>query len=1010
MKKPSEHYIDKAVRSLFMPVLILILILVSGCSRERQMYTVSDKPWPESLGSHRAVIWIGEHGDAVRIRLPWRRHDPRPQERRLLLVSAQSGDTVPNIHRIRVDGEICEIAAGPAEAGTYYLYYLPFRVKEGYGNYTKDYFPGEEKPDPAWLEQLQPDMLPAARLERFEARTTFENCFPMEVIAFESEKTDFLRHHPAPFLLFTEDRRHPVRMMDEIPLRWIQDPRLNHFKGVAQRNEYYAFQVALWAANDDIGDLRVLFFPLRGPGHALIDSGRLTCFNTEGVDTYGHPFRKQINVNKGCVQPLWIGVDIPKDITPGRYEGKILVGPADGEQQEVTLTLSIRGGVLADRGDGEPWRHSRLRWLNSTAGLDDDPVPPYTPINEVKDSVFELSGKKLLFGDLGLPASILAGETEVLERGIEFTVCGEQAGEEFSQPEYHNVSISSGKISSEWTCRSEHFKLEGKGSLESDGYMRYRFLLKAQDNIRVQDIRLEIPFRREVAEYMMGMGLPGTAVPNKHQSSWKGPEDSFWIGNTRGGLWVELRGSTYHGPLLNVFHPAPPESWQNDGQGGFSIHKGAREVLATVFSGKRELAGGDELAFEFALLVTPVKPLDTRAQFVDRYFHNPGKPDPRPEDLEAGIRIVNVHHANPYNPFLNYPFMAVDKMRSFIERNHGKGLKVKIYYTIRELTNHIPEIWAFRSLGDEIFGGGNGGGYPWLREHLVSGYLPQWYQHIDDTTVDAAIITATGESRWINYYIEGLGWLVRNVDIDGLYLDDVAYDRHILKRMRKVMEAAKPGCLIDLHSNTGLSKGPANQYAEFFPYVDKLWFGESFLYNEMSYENWLVEVSGIPFGLMGDMLHGGGNKWLGMVFGMTTRLPWTTEGVTCDPVAVWRIWDEFGIEQSEMSGPWAPDPVIRTSHPQVKATAYIKEGMVLVSLGNFSDEPHDITLHVNWEKIGIDPGKAILKAPGINDFQEPKEFRVGAKIHVQPRRGCLLYLVDTEHASLLFPSEQSFQE
>ena len=106
---------------------------------------------------------------------------------------------------------------------------------------------------------------------------------------------------------------------------------------------------------------------------------------------------------------------------------------------------------------------------------------------------------------------------------------------------------------------------------------------------------------------------------------------------------------------------------------------------------------------------------------------------------------------------------------------------------------------------------------------------------------------------------------------------------------------AKPGCLIDLHSNTGLSKGPANQYAEFFPYVDKLWFGESFLYNEMSYENWLVEVSGIPFGLMGDMLHGGGNKWLGMVFGMTTRLPWTTEGVTCDPVAVWRIWDEFGI-------------------------------------------------------------------------------------------------------------------
>jgi hypothetical protein len=92
-----------------------------------------------------------------------------------------------------------------------------------------------------------------------------------------------------------------------------------------------------------------------------------------------------------------------------------------------------------------------------------------------------------------------------------------------------------------------------------------------------------------------------------------------------------------------------------------------------------------------------------------------------------------------------------------------------------------------------------------------------------------------------------------------LYLDDVAYDRQILKRMRKVMDAARPDCLIDLHSNTYFSKGPAIQYAEFFPYIDKLWFGEGFQYDRMPPENWLVEVSGIPFVLMGDMLEGRGN-------------------------------------------------------------------------------------------------------------------------------------------------------
>ncbi len=52
-----------------------------------------------------------------------------------------------------------------------------------------------------------------------------------------------------------------------------------------------------------------------------------------------------------------------------------------------------------------------------------------------------------------------------------------------------------------------------------------------------------------------------------------------------------------------------------------------------------------------------------------------------------------------------------------------------------------------------------------------------------------------GDSRWYNYYIEGLAWLVKNVDIDGLYLDDVTYDRRTVKRIRKVLDNEKPGCL-----------------------------------------------------------------------------------------------------------------------------------------------------------------------------------------------------------------------
>ena len=38
------------------------------------------------------------------------------------------------------------------------------------------------------------------------------------------------------------------------------------------------------------------------------------------------------------------------------------------------------------------------------------------------------------------------------------------------------------------------------------------------------------------------------------------------------------------------------------------------------------------------------------------------------------------------------------------------GRKVKIYYTVRELTTHLPELWALRSLGDEVLADGPGGG------------------------------------------------------------------------------------------------------------------------------------------------------------------------------------------------------------------------------------------------------------------------------------------------------------
>lgn len=962
-------------------------------------YTVPDSPWPESFGNHRAVIEIPEKCEAAVLDIMWRRHDRDPQNKRFIIVESVSGDTIPNIVRYTVDNERCKIAFGPVpKAGTYFFYYLPYEVQEDWGFYGKDYLKPEKKPSSSWLTAnrigAEPDNLTytSARLISFQSRTAFDSFYPMEIIPLKSEKAEILSENTSDYLLFPEDRIYPVRMRDELPLKWVEKGPAGKFSGQACRNEYYSFQIGVFASKKDLNDLKVIFTDLKN-GKNILPASAVTCFNTGGIDPYGQSFTKRVDVAEGSVQPLWIGIDIPENTKPGTYGGKVTVIPSNSTPQTVRISIKVESRILADRGDSETWRYSRLRWLNSTLGIDDEPVKPYDPIEPLSNNSFRMTDKIFTLSQSGMPGSLRAGNTEILSDPLSFVIEDENGIEQFTGLyDVNLVKREPGAMTGSWKNTSRNFDVEGTGTIESDGYFNYKIKITASNDVNVKDVRLEIPFRPETGQYVIGMGLQGSAVPKAVQSKWAGPHDSFWIGNAESGLWCELRGSTYHGPLLNLYHPPYPGSWYNDDKGGFLLSKNPGNVKAVAYSGNRNMKKGESVDFEWSMLITPVKKIDYNSQFLGRYYHNGGDPMPSDTDLACGVKVVNLHHANNYNPHINYPFIAVDSMRWFINTLHKKGQKVKIYYTIRELTNYTTELWALRSLGNEILGDGEGGGYPWLREHLINGYRPQWYQHFPDKSPDASIVNSPGDSRWYNYYIEGLAWLVRNVDIDGLYLDDVTYDRRTVKRIRKVLDKEKPGCLIDLHSNTGFSKGPANQYAEFFPYIDKLWFGESFRYDEMPPENWFVEVSGIPFGLMGDMLQGGGNRWRGMVYGMTVRHPWVTETVKCDPRPVWEIWDKFGIETSVMKGYWEKDCPVRTSRDDIKATVYQKNGESLISVASWAGDRSEFKFSFDWNSLGIDGSKAILKAPFIKDFQEERTFSPGDPIPVDPGKGWLLFL------------------
>jgi hypothetical protein len=153
---------------------------------------------------------------------------------------------------------------------------------------------------------------------------------------------------------------------------------------------------------------------------------------------------------------------------------------------------------------------------------------------------------------------------------------------------------------------------------------------------------------------------------------------------------------------------------------------------------------------------------------------------------------------------------------------------------------------------------------------------------------------------------------------------------------------------------------------EHFPYLNKLWFGEYFDYEKNTPDFFLTEVSGIPFGLMGEMLEGGGNPYRGMIYGMTNRMPWS-DGA--DPRSIWKLWSDFCMKGSKMIGYWSEHVPASTNKETVLATVYKKEKSALISVASWSDKTEEVELKIDWKKLGIDPGKASITMPSMKGFQ-----------------------------------------
>ena len=364
------------------------------------------------------------------------------------------------------------------------------------------------------------------------------------------------------------------------------------------------------------------------------------------------------------------------------------------------------------------------------------------------------------------------------------------------------------------------------------------------------------------------------------------------------------------------------------------------------------------------------------------------------------------------NPFINYPFIpeSVALLTNYTKAANQLGMRVKFYYTVRELSNHCAEIWALRQLGTEIYDrpscgdsmATSCGGGAWLQEQLVGAYQPAWFDQLQKPNgADAAIAQSGTAGRWLNYYIEGLRESIeRPPFINGIYYDGILFDRFTMVRVRKTLERYSTDLepLIDMHTGNDFTYAEhrvtdAVAYANHWAYVDSLWIGEGFSYDSPPHQ-WLLEISGMPFGIFSDML-GAPNKYRGMLFGSTGRFGCS------NPTPMWEFWDAFGIQDSDMVGWWEPELPVTVfenlgivASADVLATCYVVKGKkTLLAIASWAPTNVSATFAFDWAALGLDAGAVSnVTAPAIEGFQAARSWRISDGISVAPGKGWLLVI------------------
>lgn len=589
-------------------------------------------------------------------------------------------------------------------------------------------------------------------------------------------------------------------------------------------------------------------------------------------------------------------------------------------------------GAAMPQGGGLLAKEAKPDWLGSREGITDEVLPPWTPLR-VEPLAAESAGgsagvaiscwgRTYRFAGAIFPTAVETDGRELLTGPMRLLarVIGEP--EEWKAQPIAVAEQTPARVCLTQVVAGKHLSITANTQVEYDGAIRIDWELRPHGPLRLEELTLEIPLKAEHASLLY-------YYPN-YAKSWSEhrPRALGDAGFVDGFLPVISLGDEERGLM---WFCESDEHWLSDSpdqaveirREGDTVAMRLRIVdkpVALSPAGQK----GASLHYTFGLLATPVKPVvedawDYRTFHISQSTFGVGtrlKVSDADLDRLAALGVKTVAFHEHWTDIESYTETAYgDDLRSLVARCHARGIKLLLYFGF--LMSDKAAEWEEYS--DDC-----------LLEPR-SGYFG--YNYPPQPIQNALIVCY--RSVWQDFLVHGIGRVMDEYDIDGVYLDGTSTPfggcknqrhgcgyvrpdgtvaptyalfpiRETLRRIYTVVRSRKPDGQVNVHQSAFMTNA--------LPYFTSYWDGEHLSAAEgetatgrLSLDMFRAEFMGHQWGVPAEFLH---SSSLGLTYwqacGLSVLHDVPTRPVSVDQLEqvsrLWRVFDEFGRKEAE----WLP--------------------------------------------------------------------------------------------------------